>query len=513
MECHSCSRRPFVLAAAALLTLGVAGAALAEPFQIRVVDSETGRGVPMVKLESVNGLVFYTDSNGVAAVQEPGYMEQRVYFHVKSHGYHYAEDGFGNAGQAFDVAPGGEATLEIERENIAERLYRLTGEGIYRDSVLVGEETPLDNPVINAGVTGQDTVQTALYRDQLYWIWGDTDLTRYPLGVFQSTGAVSDLPGDGGLDPSDGVNLRYFTGEDGYARAMAPIVDDGGILVWIDAMTTVPDENGEERLVGRYETLHSLSEPIGHGVLLFNDDEEVFEEYAALDPDDAWRHPKGHPATVEDGGTEYLLFPRPFPVARAPARLEALADAGAYQAFTCLAPGGEMDGAESPVMRDGDGQLVWAWRADADPVGQEEEEVLLEAGLIDESEARFQLRDADTGDSIELHRATFYPNAYRDCWIMIGVERYGRSFLGEIWYAEAPSPTGPWTDARRIVTHEDYCFYNPAQHPYFDEDGGRIIYFEGTYTNMFTGDDYPESPRYEYNQIMYRLDLSDERLR
>jgi len=49
-------------------------------------------------------------------------------------------------------------------------------------------------------------------------------------------------------------------------------------------------------------------------------------------------------------------------------------------------------------------------------------------------------------------------------------------------------------------------------HSYFDAEGGRIIYFEGTYTHTFSGNPVP-TPRYDYNQIMYRLDLADERLR
>ena len=55
-------------------------------------------------------------------------------------------------------------------------------------------------------------------------------------------------------------------------------------------------------------------------------------------------------------------------------------------------------------------------------------------------------------------------------------------------------------------------FYNPKQHPFYDQEGGRIIYFEGTYTNSFSGNPV-QTPRYEYNQIMYRLDLSDPRLK
>ena len=95
---------------------------------------------------------------------------------------------------------------------------------------------------------------------------------------------------------------------------------------------------------------------------------------------------------------------------------------------------------------------------------------------------------------------------------MIAVESFGStSFLGEVWYAEADTPLGPWVYARKIVTHDKYSFYNPKQHPMFDKDGGRIIFFEGTYATTFSGNPDP-TPRYDYNQIMYQLDLSDRRL-
>ena len=45
-------------------------------FAIHVVDAETGRGVPMVELQTTSSVRYYTDSNGLVAFAEPGLMNQ-----------------------------------------------------------------------------------------------------------------------------------------------------------------------------------------------------------------------------------------------------------------------------------------------------------------------------------------------------------------------------------------------------------------------------------------------------
>src|SRR5436190_410393 len=55
-------------------------------FEIKVVDEQTGRGVPMVNLLTVNNLRFVTDSAGRVALFEPGMMSREVFFYVYSHG-------------------------------------------------------------------------------------------------------------------------------------------------------------------------------------------------------------------------------------------------------------------------------------------------------------------------------------------------------------------------------------------------------------------------------------------
>src|SRR5262249_21972226 len=168
-------------------------------FKITVVDAATGRGVPLVELRTVHGVRLYTDSNGIVAFLEPGLMDRDVFFHVQSHGYEFPKDGFGFRGKSLAVREGGSARLEIRRINIAERLYRVTGGGTYADSLLVGERVPLRRPVLNGLVLGSDSVVNAVYRGKVYWFWGDTNRPSYPLGNFDVPGAVSELPGKGGL--------------------------------------------------------------------------------------------------------------------------------------------------------------------------------------------------------------------------------------------------------------------------------------------------------------------------
>lgn len=96
---------------------------------------------------------------------------------------------------------------------------------------------------------------------------------------------------------------------------------------------------------------------------------------------------------------------------------------------------------------------------------------------------------------------------------MVFVELGGTdSFLGEMWYAETADPTGPWRWAVKIATHPAYSFYNPVHHTFLDEAVGRYIYFEGTFAETFSGARFA-IPRYDYNQVLYRLDLDDPRLR
>lgn len=493
------------------LTLTCTRSALAHDyFKITIVDAQTRRGVPLVELRTTNEIRYFTDSNGVVAFHEPGLMDEEVYFAISSHGYQFRADGFGQRGKRLRTTPGGSATLEIERLNIAQRLYRLTGGGIYRDSVLTGTPVPTSQPLLNAKVMGQDSVHCYPYRGKLFWLWGDTSRPSYPFGNFKTTSALSDLPGQGGLDPSIGVDFRYFTGDDGFAKPMVPLKEEG--LVWCDGLFTLLDDEGEERLVAHYVRLKDMSTPLEHGLVVFDELKQQFERLVKFDLASPLRAGWGHAFRHKVDGVDYVYFASPYPMLRVRADWTSIRDAKKYEAFTPLTKGARYDKANPKFHRDRESNLVYAWKPDTGRVGPGEQAELVQAGKLGADEGYFQMRDIETNQRVQAHAGSVFYNRFRQRWIMIFHQVFGTpSLLGEVFYAEADDPVGPWTTARKIVTHNDYSFYNPKHHPYFDQENGRIIYFEGTYTKLFTGNQDP-TPRYEYNQIMYRLDLSDPRL-
>lgn len=490
-----------------LVTSLLLGTGTVDHFEIQVVDSETGRGVPLVELRTVNDVRFLTDSGGYVAINSPELLNQDVFFHVSSHGYEFPKDGFGYHGRKLKVVAGGNAKLELRRINIAERLYRMTGAGIYRDSLMLKNPVPINQPLINGRVFGSDSVVNAVYRGQVYWFWGDTNRPGYPLGNFHVPGATSRLPANGGLDPDDGVNLNYFLDENGFAKPTAQMPGEGP--TWIRGLATIDDANGNEQLFAAYVKVKPPMVVYERGLVRFDDERKQFRHVKRFEID-APLFPGGHPLTHTDEDRSFVYFAQPYPLVRVPENVLSFEDLSQYETYTYLKKGSHEDSAQ--VQRDQSGKLVYDWKPDTVPLTPKLEKRLLEENAIKPSEALLQTKDIETGKPVMLHGGSVYWNDYRKRWIMIALESFGTSLLGEIWYAESDSLTGPWPLARKIVTHEKYSFYNPKQHPMFDADQGRTIFFEGTYTNMFSGNP-DRTPRYNYNQVMYKLDLTDPRLK
>lgn len=498
-----------------ILTTAASSTEPSRYFAIQVVDDQTGRGVPLVELQTTSMVSYYTDSNGLIAFDEPGLMNRKVWFSVDSPGYEYPADFLGSRGVSLETKPGGSATIKIKRLNIAERLYRVTGEGIYRDTVLLGRKAPIAQPLLNAQVTGQDSVLNAIYQGKLYWFYGDTGRISYALGNFSTTGAATELPA--GIDPSVGFDLHYFTAKDGFVRPMAPMKGEG--VVWVGGIVVLPDKSGQLHMLGFFQRRRGMGAVLENGFLIFNDQKEQFDKLKDV-PIDPRLAPTGTgiPLRVkEKDGAEYVVFSAPYPALRVKADMTSYLDLGTYEGFTCLKPGTHFKSAASAELdRDPQGKLVWGWKRDTSPLNPRQQQQLVDAGKMKRDESPQRLRDVRTGEPVSINNCSCFWNDYRKKYVMIACQTLGATVLGEIWYSESDHPQGPWVDARKIITHVDkkngpHDFYNVAQHPFFDREGGRVIYLEGTYVNTFSGNPRV-TPFYEYNQIMYRLDLSDPRL-
>jgi hypothetical protein len=267
-----------------------------------------------------------------------------------------------------------------------------------------------------------------------------------------------------------------------------------------------------------YQRRRGMGEVLENGFVAYNDDKEQFQklQFVPLNPP---FYPEGYPFRVTaNDGADYIYFPSPYPALRVKADWKSYQELSNYESYTCLLPDAP-DGSTNRLEldRDTSGKLIWAWKKNTPPLNPKDQQDLINAGRMKRSETPFRLQDAGNGKPILLNNCSCCWNNYRKRYVMIASQAFGATMLGEVWYSEAERPEGPWSQARKIITHANkpgdaHDFYNPVQHPWFDQEGGRIIYLEGSYVNTFSGNPHT-TPHYEYNQIMYRLDLSDPRLK
>lgn len=279
---------------------------------------------------------------------------------------------------------------------------------------------------------------------------------------------------------------------------MLPLPGPG--LVWLEGLFTVNDPSGRERLVATYTRQPGVAPPTERGVAVFDDASGQFQVLGQLPLRRG--HKSSHPFRVTENGIDYWYL---FPHQRVRNDWAALTDPKSWESYTCLRPGATFDIRNPLLDRRSDGSLVCAWKPDTDRIEAAEERQLIARGLLGKDEAFFPLLDAATGKETLATPSSVAWNAWRNKWILLSEHQ------GSVYYSEAATPVGPWNRAVRIISHNDYNFYNVEQHPFFDQDGGRVIYLEGTYTTSFSAAK-EQTPRYDYNQIMYRLNLDDPRL-
>ncbi|MDA7881963.1 DUF4185 domain-containing protein [Akkermansiaceae bacterium] len=432
----------------------------AKPFKIEVIDEENGWPVPLVELTTVGNQTLVTDNAGVVAFDIPEYMNRETWLTVFSHGYEAPKDGFGYRGTRLSPTPGGSHVIKIKRKQIAKRLGRLTGGGLFAESQKLGEH--LDWP--ETGVLGTDTVQTASYQNKLFWIWGDTNLPHYPLGIFHTSAATTPLNPLVSLKPPTGIRYNYFRNQEGRPKGVAKMPGDGP--TWVSGFVSLPDNKGKEHLVATYAKIRGSLEAYEFGLLEWNDQKEQFDHVLTFWEKNAGGnhppkpYPDGHPLIwKDDKGKPWLYFNGPSNF-KCPATYEAWKDRSQWQEV--------------------------------------------------KNPQNFKAVD---GSKITVASASVAWNQYRNKCVMVLQEKFGKpSGFGEVWYLEGDSPEGPWGPAVKVLTHQNYTFYNIQIDWQLTSPESPVLLFEGTYTTTFT-DNQRKTPRYEYNQMLYRLDLNDPALK
>ena len=430
--------------------------------RIEVVEKGSGWPVPLVELRTTHLLRYVSDNAGVIAFDAPELMGVETWFDVISPSYGVPKDGFGMRGVRLKPEPGKTLRFEVTRSSIARRLGRLTGGGLFAESERLD---PTKDEGAESGLLGCDSVQNAVHNGKMFWAWGDTILPGYPMGLFDMSSATTDLRPFTSFEPPLRLKFDYFRDDKGKPRGVAKMPGSGP--TWLSGYASLPDRSGRAHLVGVYIKVRGYLEAYESGMCVWKEEANQFEHLRTL-----WTKseaspkqppmPDGHPSLWKDPqGKEWLYFGNPFPTMRVPATYEAWLDPYTWEPLTPQAELAAADGAEKVVPHSG--SIAW--------------------------------------------------NAFRKRWLTIFMQNKGKpSSFGELWYAEAPAPTGPWGTAVKVLSHENYTFYNPRLHPEFTPAESPILLFEGTYTQQFVEKPIA-TPRYDYNQILYRLDLDDPKLK
>ncbi len=429
-------------------------------YGITVVEKGTGWPVPMVELRTVHQVLFVSDNAGRVAFDLPELMGRETWLEVTSDGYEVPADGHGKRGVRLTPEPGKSLTIEVTRTSMARRLGRLTGAGLFGESQKLGLETDWKE----SDVLGSDSVQNAVHDGRMYWAWGDTNVARYPLGIFDSTSATTAIRPLASFEPPVRLKFDYFTDDAGRPRGVAKMAGQGP--TWLTGYTSLPDKTGTHRLVAAYMKSTPPMEGYECGLCAWNERTANFEHVRTV-----WKKsekepkhppmPQGQPVIVDgDAGKKMALFGDPLPYLRCAATFEAWQDPASWEKLT----------------------------------------------------PQKTLLSSEGGKPITPASGSIAWNAYRKRWVTIFMQIFGTpSAFGEVWYAEADSPYGPWGTAVKVLSHTNYSFYNPRLHPEFTASDSPILLFEGTHSVTFANRPEP-TPRYDYNQILYRLDLDDPKL-
>lgn len=506
-----------------------------EYFRILAVEVDSNgieSGIPLVLFRTAgNYISLFTDSAGNAAFNEPGLMDGPLFFNVLADGYEIDPSPSVeiyelpyDSGVVLNVSKYGSAKVLMRRTQMAARLYRLTGSGLYRDSVLTNASGDIPDSIISScreviddvGVLGQDTVMTGTYKGKVFWFFGDTTCQRSArqnncedYGMY-TVGATSCVPqSNGKCKANEPPGLKYFSSQEGgflHVKPMAPDIAPYEQNTWIAAVMVFTNSNGEEVMYSNYMKNPGDGENAGSiqsGMAKWNDALEVFEATSSWPLDIAFLNGVHTMQLLgEDVNADGYVYMSGG--LRVLATEETVIEYTSYQQYN-------LD------------THMWEY---------------LYAGLgrLGEGNSTTAKHVGATTRKIKLHLTSLLPSS----WSVASVEwsEYVGMYVvlgnggmhGGIYLAVGPRVTGPWSKGVLVASHNTSgtSCYNQVLLPHLFRDNGRYIQFACTFTAMWsdTDNEFSDSswstclfgmndgancantvPRYEYNNLVYEVDV------
>ena len=447
-----------------------------EYFGVRVVDSSSGRGIPAARVSVLHWLDQWSDSLGYVAFQEPALATPtQLFVTVES-------DNYDKLAVSLNASLGRSLSLQLRRQLPAERLYRVTGPGIFRDAVLLGAKLPPAAAAVAAsdsdlshGIAGQDAMISAQFRDKIVLSFGDTRSASDGAGQTMTSNALAPTQAFSRERILDGLPLSYSLSPSGETRPSLPLhvsersVCEFGMPFARKGTNDSSVEIGALSATSRGLFVVFTKRPRGNMGPSWADCTTCCWGIARYDIDTRVYRPQ-------------VLFPLKSPMF------------------------GRVTASQSLVTtEDGVERIYFTVQK---PIVRVAVSAIANLSAFEEVAVASPFTDQD------INRAAVTHVASAGLFVMIAEGREPR--MGDILAATAKSLAGPWSSLCRIassnLTHN--ALYNPSIHTTINGSSGAEIIWSATLSDGYTTNSVHKQdgltvPRYNYEVIMHRVRLDD----
>ena len=302
--------------------------------------------MPLVELSDRQRDPLCHRQQRVAAFDEPGLMDQKVFFHVRSHGYEFPKDGFGYRGKAFRSRRAGGHAEDHAGQHRRAALPRDRRRHLPRQRPGRRSSADPTSRSSTARCSAPTAWSTRVYRGKVYWFWGDTNRPGLSAGQLPRPRChVRRCRAKAGSSPRR-HQPELLPRREGLRHGPLPRCPGNGPDLDRRASVVLARPRRRERMFAGLR-----QGPAAAGGLRARAGRIRSRNEASSTRWPSSRGAAGSPASIptairsctSEDGVEYVYFAHPYPLMRVPADPERSADPAAYEAYTCLKQGTRLD--------------------------------------------------------------------------------------------------------------------------------------------------------------------------